>query len=139
MRGDEQVRRCLERFVSGGISPDELKVCVEQRARFRFLDTSERSLQGIGALPRARFTRADVDRQLIRYLAERLSAEELSDWAATLRLSDCFEADESDPSSTEVGDFLDELVSPDAWGPITIDSVIDLRRRLAGKKLISVF
>jgi hypothetical protein len=42
--------------------------------------------------------------------------------------------DEPDPGSSEVWDILDELVSPDAWGEITTDSVIDLRRRLAAPR-----
>jgi hypothetical protein len=100
----------------------------------RFWDTDERSVEHTETLPIVRFGRDDVDVQLRRFLSNGISARDLSDWAATLRLLGCFEVDEPDPGSSEVWDILDELVSPDAWGEITTDSVIDLRRRLAAPR-----
>lgn len=73
-------------------------------------------------------------RQLRRFLSHKISATDLSDWAATLPLLGCFEVDEPDPGSSHVWDMLDELVSPDAWGEITVDSIIDLRRRLSASQ-----
>jgi hypothetical protein len=125
---------CLERFVAGAISRQTLEDCIAPRARMRFWDTDERSVEHTETLPIVRFGRDDVDVQLRRFLSNGISARDLSDWAATLRLLGCFEVDEPDPGSSEVWDILDELVSPDAWGEITTDSVIDLRRRLAAPR-----
>jgi RHS repeat-associated protein len=129
-----KVVSCLERFVSGGISRSELEDCIAPRARMRFWDTNERSIEHAETLPVVRFGRADVDAHLHRFLSHGISARDLSDWAATLRLLGCFEVDEPDPGSSHVWDILDELMSPDAWGEITVDSIIDLRRRLSVPK-----
>lgn len=115
----------------GALSRDDLEDCLKSQTRFRFWDTNERSVEQSGRLPTVAFSRDDVDRQLKLFLAQQITARELSDWAATLRLLDCFEVNEPDPVSSEVWDLIDELVSPDAWGSITVDSVIDFRRRLA--------
>lgn len=128
----EALRQCLEQFVRGVRSHADLEECLKHRRRFRFWDTDQRSVDQGGDLPTVRFSRDDVDAQLRRFLSRELTERQLSDWAATLRLAGCFEVSEDEPESSEVWDLLDELVSPDAWGPITIDSVIDLRRRLAG-------
>ena len=124
------MRECLEQFVRGMKSPSELEECLKGRRRFRFWDTNERSIDHHGHLPTVYFSRDDVDAQLRRFLSQKMSARDLSDWAATLRLMGCFSVNEPDPGSSDVWDLLDELVSPDAWGPLTVDSVIDLRRRL---------
>jgi hypothetical protein len=100
----------------------------------RFWDTNERSIEHAETLPVVRFGRADVDAQLHRFLSRGISARDLSDWAATLRLLGSFEVDEPDPGSSHVWDILDELMSPDAWGEITVDSIIDLRRRLSSSE-----
>lgn len=126
----EQMQVCLEQFLRGLLSPARLEECLGDRRRFKFWDTNERSVEYRGALPTVYFTRDDIDAQLRRFLGGELSARDLSDWAATLRLLGCFSVNESDPGSSEVWDLIDELVSPDAWGPLTVDSVIDLRRRL---------
>ena len=131
MTNDDRLRDCLKQYVRGALSRDELEGCLESRARFRFWDTNERSLENSVRLPKIVFSREDVDRQLKRFLNHQMTADQLSDWAGILRLLDCFDVDEPDPSSSAVWDLIDELVSPDVWGAITVDSVIDLRRRLA--------
>jgi len=131
MTNGDSLKNCLEQYAAGVLSLDELENCLGSRARFRFWDSNERSVELSMRLPKVVFSREDVDRQLQRFLNHQIDARELSDWAATLRLLDCFEVNEPDPGSSEIWDLIDELVSPDAWGPVTVDSVIDLRRRLA--------
>jgi hypothetical protein len=129
----QELQGCLERFAHGLMSSADLEECLKGRRRFRFWDTNERSIENHGELPTVMISREDVDVQLRRFLARDLSARDLSDWVAALRLTGCFEVNEDEPGSSEVWDLLDELISPDAWGPLTIDSVIDLRRRLANR------
>lgn len=128
----EALRQCLEQFVRGARSQADLEECLRGRRHFRFWDTDQRSVDRYGDLPTVHFSREHVDAQLRRFLSRELSARDLSDWAAALRLTGCFKVNEDDPGSSDVWDLIDELVSPDAWGPITVDSVIDLRRRLTG-------
>ena len=130
MRG-RKIKTCLEEFARGIRSQSSLEDCLEGRARLRFWDTNERSSELLSELPKVTFSRADIDAQLMRFLASEISARELSDWASAIRLLACFVLDEDDPTSSQTWDLLDELMSPDAWGPITVDSVIALRRRLA--------
>lgn len=75
-------------------------------------DTNQRAVEFHGLLPTVYFTREHIDAQLQRFLAGKVSARELSDWAAILRL-------------------LDEIMSPDVWEPLNTDTVLNLRRRFA--------
>jgi hypothetical protein len=131
MSNDEQLHSGLRRFLEGAITRCELENILGNKTRFHFWDTNQRSVDHLGLLPKVLFTREDVDRELKRFLAKQISALDLSDWAATLRLLNCFEFEERDPVSSEIWDLIDELISPDAWGLINVDSVIDLRRRLS--------
>jgi hypothetical protein len=124
------IEGCLVEFARGTRSRSSLEDCLHGRVRRKFRDTNQRSADLLSSLPTVRFTRADVDAQLRRFLAKELSARELSDWAAGMRLLDCFEVDEDDPGSSEVWDLMDEIMTPDVWEPLTIESIIELRRRL---------
>jgi hypothetical protein len=121
---------CLEEFARGTRSLSSLEDCLQGKVRLKFWDTNERSVELPSSLPTVQFTRGDVDAQLRRFLAKELSARELSDWAAGMRLLDCFIVNEDDSGSAEVWDLMDEIMSPDVWEVLTIDSAIDLRRRL---------
>jgi hypothetical protein len=127
---DRQIESCLEEFAHGARSRPSLEECLQGKAHLRFWDTNERSTQLLSRLPKVRFTRDDIDAQLGRFLAKELSTRELSDWAGGMRLLGCFVLDEDDPLSSEVWDLMDEMMSPDVWGPLTVESAIDLRRRL---------
>lgn len=127
------VEACLKEFARGGRSRSSLEDCLSSEVRLSFWDTSERSSEILGRLPKVRFTRADIDSQLQCFLAEQITARELSDWAGAMRLLGCFVLNEDDPGSSQVWDLMDEIVSPDVWGPLTIESVIELRRRLASE------
>lgn len=127
---EQNLLRCLNEFVDGARSISSLEECLGSNARLRFWDTNQRDVHLAGRLPQVLFSREQVDAELRRFLAGELSARDLSDWAAAIRLLGCFDVNEEDPGSSEVWDFLDELMSPDAWGPITVESVLDLRRRL---------
>lgn len=127
---NRRLAHCLEEFAHGTRSRSALEDCLEGSARLKFWDTNERSTELLSRLPKVAFTRADVDLQLRRFLARQLDARELSDWAAGMRLLGCFILDEDDPGSSEVWDLMDEMMSPDVWGPLTTESAIELRRRL---------
>jgi hypothetical protein len=124
------IKDCLEEFARGIRSRSSLEECLRGKVRMRFWDTNERSAELLSSLPTVQFTRGDVDAQLRRFLAKELGARELSDWAAGMRLLDCFDVNEDDPGSSEVWDLMDEIMTPDVWEALTIESVIDLRRRL---------
>ena len=130
MNGSE-VEYCLKEFAKGLRPRASLEDCLLGSVRLRFWDTNERSSELLARLPKVRFTRDYVDAQLQRFLAGDIGARDLSDWAATIRLLGCYEVDEDDLGSSEVWDIMDELMSPDVWGPLNVDSVIDLRRRLS--------
>ena len=125
-----QVSRCLSEFAKGMRTLDALESCLGRRVQLRFWDTNERDTGLLTPLPSVLFNRADVDAQLRRYLEGGISGRELSDWAAAIRLLGCFDLEEDEAASSQIWDLLDELMSPDAWGPIDIDSILDLRRRL---------
>lgn len=125
-----EIKVSLEAFVRGELGLDQLKERLEGRAELRFWDTDQRDVALLHSFPETWFSRADIDAQLKRFLAGTLGARELSDWAGGLRLLGCFTVNEADPGSSEVWDLLDELMSPDVWGAITTESVLDLRRRL---------
>lgn len=121
---------CLVEFARGTRVLSSLEGCLHGKVRLKFWDTNQRSAELLSSLPTVRFTRGDVDAQLRKFLAKELSARELSDWAAGMRLLDCFEVDEDDPGSSEVWDLMDEIMTPEVWEPLTIESIIELRRRL---------
>lgn len=124
------VASCLKEFARGTRSRTSLEECIAGQARLAFWDTDQRSSELIALLPKVFFTRVDIDAQLRRFLAGELSARDLSDWAAGMRLLGCFVLEEDDPGSSEAWDLMDEIMSPDAWGPLTVESAIDLRTRL---------
>jgi hypothetical protein len=124
------IEGCLVEFARGTRSLSSLEECLHGKVRLSFWDTNERRAVLLSSLPTVQFTREDVDAQLRRFLAKEVSARELSDWAAGMRLLDCFEVDEDDPGSSEVWDLMDEIMTPDVWEPLTIESIIELRRRL---------
>lgn len=126
----EEIKASLAAFVRGALAADQLEERLKGRVALRFWDTDQRDVALVGALPKVWFTRADIDAQLRRFLARSLTARELSDWSGAVRLLGCFKVNEEDPGSSEVWDLLDELMSPDVWGAITTESVLDLRRRL---------
>ena len=126
----ESLERCLKEFAQGARSRSSLEDCLEGKARLRFWDTNQRSTELVTGLPKVQFTRDDVDAQLQRFLAGGSTARELSDWAGGMRLLGCFVLNEDDPGSSEVWDLMDEIMSPDVWGPLTVESAIELRRRL---------
>lgn len=125
------LERCLKEFAQGSRSRSSLEDCLQGKARLRFWDTNERSSELLARLPKVQFTRDDVDAQLQRFLAGETTARDLSDWAGAMRLLGCFVLNEDDPGSSEVWDVMDEIMSPDVWGPLTIESAIELRRRLS--------
>lgn len=122
---------CLTEFARGLRSRDALEECLKGKVRLRFWDTNERSADLLTNLPTVAFTREDVDAQLTRFLRGELTARELSDWAAGMRLLGCFRLQEEEPASSLVWDLMDEMMTPDLWEPLTVDSVMGLRRRLA--------
>lgn len=132
---EQELVKCLKEFADGVRALSSLEECLGQKARLRFWDTNERDVNLSTRLPPVLFSRAQVDAQLRRFLAGQISARDLSDWAAAIRLLGCFDVNEEDPGSSEVWDLLDELMSPDAWGPITVESVLELRRRLNSPEL----
>lgn len=130
---DVDLRTCLSQFLHGKRSLTSLESCLGGAARLRFWDTDQRDVSLASKLPEVFFTREDVDAQLRRFLAQEVTARELSDWAAAIRLLGCYDVNEDDPGSSEVWDLVDELMTPDVWGPVTIESVLDLRKRLNGE------
>lgn len=118
-------------FSRGLISRDALEDRLEGKVRFHFWDTNQRSSDLVTKLPKVEFTKEDVDAQLRRFLSGELTARDLSDWGATIRLLGCFQLNLEDPASSAVWDIIDELMSPDVWEPLTVEVVISLRRRLA--------
>lgn len=126
----DAIKQILKGYVRGDVTLEDLQVALGSRRRFRFWDTNERAVTFSGPLPRVPFDRTDIDRQLQRFLSRTISARELSDWAGGIRLSGCFFVDADDQESSDTWDLLDEIMSPDVWGDITVESVIDLRRRL---------
>jgi hypothetical protein len=130
-QASNELVRCLEEFARGTRTRVELEECLSGTAELRFWDTNERSSVLGAPLPRVLFGRADIDRQLQRFLAGALNARDLSDWAAGMRLLGCFTLTEDDPISSSTWDLMDEIMSPDVWEPLTVDTVIELRRRLS--------
>lgn len=123
-------QRCLQQFIRGERSLESLEDCLDGVAKLRFWDTDQRDVQLSSRLPEVLFRREDVDAQLQRFLAKGIDGRSLSDWAAAVRLLGCFDVGEEEPGSSEVWDILDELMTPDVWGPITVESILELRRRL---------
>jgi hypothetical protein len=126
----EVTERCLSEFARGLRTLASLESCLDGKVHVRFWDTDQRSAELLHGLPKVNFTRADLDAQLRRFLARELSARDLSDWAGAMRLLGCFVVEDDEPMSSQVWDLMDEIMSPDVWGPISVDSVLDLRRRL---------
>lgn len=121
----------LKRFIEGELGLSDLEDALGEVARFSFRDTNERYVEYLISDPSTvRFTRMDVERMLLRFLDGRLSARELSDWAAIIKMLDWYELDSTDPVPNEVWDVLDELMSPDAWGNVTTESALAMLRRL---------
>ena len=127
-----EVERWLSEFARGARSRESLETALSGIARLRFWDTNERGSELLRRLPKVTFTREDVDAQLRRYLAQEITARELSDWTAAMRLLGCFVLQEEDPASSQIWDLMDEVMSPDVWGPISTESVLALRGRLDG-------
>lgn len=127
---ETRTKQCLEEFARGLRSQSSLESCLNGKVRMHFWDTNERSTDLLTRLPRVTFTRRDIDAQLQRFLAKGITARELSDWAGAMRLLGCFILEEDDSRSSDVWDLIDEVMSPDVWGEITTESVIELRRRL---------
>ena len=87
----------LEQFVRGQIDCDTFQDRLEGVVYFRYADTKERSVELSGVvLPTILFGRAELQAQLQRFLRGDLNRRQVSDWAATLRLMDCFELEASD-------------------------------------------
>lgn len=128
-----QVEGCLKEFARGSRSRSSLEDCLSGEVRLSFWDTNERSSEIRGRLPKVQFTRADIDSQLRCFLAQQITARELSDWAGAMRLLGCFVLNEDDPGSSHVWDLMDEIMSPDVWGPLTMESALELRSRLASE------
>lgn len=121
----------LAEFARGEIDLEELEEALAGFVRFRYADTDERSVEFLkGPLPAVRFRKDDVERLLRRYLRGELTPREASDWAATLRLLDCFEHTASEPDTDAVWDVLDRLSSPDAWGALTTETALELMQQL---------
>lgn len=122
----------LRRFVQGTLDVGGLEDALQGAARFRFADTNERQIELPGPeLPETIFSREDVVGALRRYLERELTARDLSDWAATIRMMDCFELARLDPDPDTVWDVLDELTSPDAWDLPSVESALLLVGRLS--------
>lgn len=122
----------LDKFVEGHLTVADLQTALDGLVRFRYADRDERLVEGsVSALPTTRFSSADVERVLHRFLKGELSRREVSDWAATLRLLDAFElALPSHVSAEAVWDVLDQLMSPDAWDELTTEATLNLLARL---------
>ncbi len=115
----------LTRFAQGSMSLPELEVALESQVRFRYLDTNERSVELYADLPAVAVSMGDLANALRRYLLGLISGRELSDWAATLRLLDCYDV-ECDEGSETLWHVLDLLMSPDAWGELTPERAEEL-------------
>jgi hypothetical protein len=127
----DSVAAALARFSKGELDLEELERALAGIVRFRYADTDERSAELLsGPLPLVTFRKEDIERVLRRHLRGELTAREASDWAATLRLLDCFELDAPAAEADAVWDVLDQLSSPDAWGALTTESAIQLIHQL---------
>ncbi len=126
------LRSALESFAHGDIDLDQLEGALTAVVHFRFADTNERSVEIVRPLPQVSFQTQDVRGVLERFSAGELTPREVSDWAATMRLLDCFHvAGDSDESDT-TWEVIDELMSPDVWGDLTIEHAFELLQRLRG-------
>ncbi len=124
----------LADFVKGGATFEELQDALEDVVRFRYADTNERSVEILTSkLPKTSFRQEDVEALLQRFLEGKITARESSDWAATVRLLDCFELEAPHTHIDVVWDVLDQLASPDAWDTLTTESAIALLHRLYGR------
>ena len=124
------LEQTLEQFVRGQIDLDTLEDRLEGIVRFRFADTNERSVEFSAVLPTVFFGRSELQAVLKRFLRGDLKRRQVSDWAATLRLLDCFDLEASDEQPDIAWDVVDELMSPDGWGELTTESAIRLIHRL---------
>lgn len=124
------VRAALAAFCQGELDLEGLEEALAGMVRFRYADTNERSLDVVSPLPLVTFRKEDVAKVLRRYLSGELAHREVSDWAATLRLLDCFELNGPEVESDAVWDVLDQLSAPDVWGTLTTESAIQLLHQL---------
>ena len=84
-------------------------------------------------LPTVGFTRAEVQGALKRFLSFELEAEELSDWAAVIRMLDShFDLDPSDPDPDRVWDVIDQLMAPEVSGDLDRGRAAEVLRVLEG-------
>jgi hypothetical protein len=126
----QELETHLEGFVAGDISLARLEDALLGTATLRFSDTNEREVQFHRSLPNVRFGPEDIVRTLERYLAGTINGREASDWAAALRLLDCFDVrdDTADPDS--IWDAVDQLMAPDVWGNLSTERAIELIHQL---------
>lgn len=121
----------LSRFVRGGVTLSELETGLAGTAEFRYLDTNERSVDLLGPLPNVWFGAADVTRVLEQFVRGERTARDVSDWAATLRMLDCFDVSPTEEDADVVWDVVDQLTSPDASGALSLERGWGLIQRLA--------
>lgn len=125
------IARALKEFGFGQLGLAGLETRLEGVVQLRFADTNERSVELRGeALPTIVLGKAQVQVVLERFLRGELDRREVSDWAAAIRLLDCFEFESPDEASDAAWDVIDELMSPDSWGELTTEGAIRLIHRL---------
>lgn len=119
----------LAQFVRGELSATEL---AQELSGIVSMDLSNSSRREIVLLAPSRlqttsFSRRDVCRSVERYLSFKITAEELSSWAAVIRLLDShFLVDPPDAKPDQLWDTLDRLMAPEVWGEIDRDSAVEL-------------
>ena len=122
----------LTAFVQGSLRLEDLEAALKNRVDFRYFDRDERrvGIQG-EPLPIVAVQPSDVERILKGYLAGKCTRRDVSDWAATIRLLDCFEVVAATERATDrIWGVLDELMSPDAWDELTVEAALELIRKL---------
>lgn len=125
------ITEILSRFVRSGVTLSELETRLAGVADFRYLDTNERSVVLLAPLPNIWFGAGDVTRVLEQFARGERTAREVSDWAATLRLLDCFDVTPTEDDADVVWEVVDQLASPDAWDALSLERAWAFIRRLA--------
>lgn len=120
----------LAEFAAGSLSLPALEEALDGWVVMRFWDTNERQLDFQRELPPVVFSATDVRRKIEEYVGGAITARELSDWAAAMRLLDCFDLDERTSHPDDTWDVIDELASPDAWGELTLERALFLMKEL---------
>jgi hypothetical protein len=123
----------LARFVYGQIGLADLALELGQVIALDYEDSSHRAAKfnAEWTAPAVVFSRVDVCRTIDRFMGFQITEDELSDWAATIRLLDlCYVLDPQDHAPDVVWDVLERLMAPAVWGEIDRDGVKQLAASL---------